>query len=94
MDAPEAPITETEQGFARTGEGWFVVNAREMRWYESKGWGRFSNFGGDILFDQLGIGVTVLGPDQDNDYGRFPLRTPVLYRGWMEDIFRTYGGDA
>jgi hypothetical protein len=35
-----------------------------MRWFESEGWGKFSNFGGDTLFDQLGIGITVLGPDQ------------------------------
>jgi uncharacterized cupin superfamily protein len=64
MDVPEAPVVRTEHGFVRTGEGWFVVNARELRWYESEGWGKFSNFGGDILFDQLGVGLTVLGPGQ------------------------------
>ena len=52
---------QTEHGLVRTGEGWFIVNAREMRWYESEGWGKFSNFGGDILCDQLGIGLTLLG---------------------------------
>jgi hypothetical protein len=26
--------------------------------------GKFSNFGGDTLFDQLGIGITVLGAGQ------------------------------
>jgi mannose-6-phosphate isomerase-like protein (cupin superfamily) len=64
MDVSEAPVLQTEHGLVRTGEGWFVVNARELRWYESEGWGKFSNFGGDILFDQLGIGLTALGPGQ------------------------------
>jgi uncharacterized cupin superfamily protein len=64
VNVPEAPVVQTEHGLVRTGEGWFVVNAREMRWYESEGWGKFSNFGGDILFDQLGIGLTVLGRGQ------------------------------
>jgi hypothetical protein len=59
---PEAIVDATEHGLVRKSEGWFVVNARELRWFESEGWGRFSNFGGEILFDQLGIGITVLGP--------------------------------
>src|SRR6266566_730385 len=51
-------------GLVCKSDGWFVVNAREVRWYESEGWGKFSNFGGDTLFDQLGFGVTVLGAGQ------------------------------
>ena len=64
MDVPEAPVELTEHGLVCQGDGWFVVNAREMRWYESEGWGRFSNFGGDTVFDQLGFGITILGPGQ------------------------------
>jgi hypothetical protein len=60
----EAPFETTELGLVCTGPGWFVVNARETRWFESAGWGRFSNFGGDTLFDQLGIGISVLGPGE------------------------------
>jgi len=60
----EAPVETTELGLVCTGPGWFVVNAREIRWFESAGWGRFSNFGGDTLFDQLGIGISVLGPGE------------------------------
>jgi uncharacterized cupin superfamily protein len=60
----EAPLETTELGLVCTGPGWFVVNAREIRWFESAGWGRFSNFGGDTLFDQLGIGISVLGPGE------------------------------
>ena len=64
VDVPEAPVELTEHSLVCTGEGWFVVNAREMRWYESEGWGKFSNFGGDTVFDQLGFGITVLGAGQ------------------------------
>jgi hypothetical protein len=59
---PEATVEATEHGLVRKSDGWFVVNARELRWFESEGWGKFSNFGGDLLFDQLGFGITVLGP--------------------------------
>ena len=56
MDVPEAPVEPTEHGLVCKSDGWFVVNARELRWYESEGRGRFSNFGGDTVFDQLGSG--------------------------------------
>jgi len=64
MGVPEAPLEETEHGLVCTGPGWFVVNARDVRWRESEGWGRFSNFGGDTLFDELGVGISVLGPGE------------------------------
>ena len=64
MDVPEAIVEESEHGLVCKGDGWFVVNAREIRWYESEGWGTFSNFGGDTVFEQLGFGITVLGPGQ------------------------------
>lgn len=64
MEVPEAPLRTTEHGLVCTGDGWFVVNAREIRWYESEGWGKHSNFGGDTLFDQLGFGIQVLGPGE------------------------------
>jgi uncharacterized cupin superfamily protein len=62
VDVPEATVKESENGLVCQGDGWFVVNAREIRWYESEGWGTFSNFGGDTVFEQLGFGITVLGP--------------------------------
>jgi mannose-6-phosphate isomerase-like protein (cupin superfamily) len=62
MGVPEATIEATEHGLVCKSDGWFVVNAHEIRWFESEGWGKFSNFGGDTLFDQLGFGITVLGP--------------------------------
>lgn len=64
MTVPEARLDAEEHGLVVKTDGWFVVNAREVRWREAEGWGRFSNFGGDTLFDQVGIGITVLGADQ------------------------------
>jgi uncharacterized cupin superfamily protein len=63
MTTGEAPIEATELGLVCTGPGWFVVNAREIRW---RHWGEnaYSNFGGETLFDQLGFGLSYLGPGQ------------------------------
>src|SRR5690242_21863979 len=60
----EAPFEETEHGLVCKGDGWFLVNARDVRWRESKGRGVSSNFGGDTLFEQLGVGITVVGPNE------------------------------
>jgi hypothetical protein len=64
MKVDEAPLEMTEHGLVCKGDGWFVVNARDVRWFKSEGWGKFSNFGGDTIFDQLGIGITILGTGQ------------------------------
>jgi uncharacterized cupin superfamily protein len=64
VDVPEAPVEPTEHGLVCKGDGWFVVNAREVRWRRWPGMGFSSNFGGDTLFDQLGVGLTVLGPGE------------------------------
>jgi hypothetical protein len=61
---PEAPLEQTEHGLACTGDGWFVVNARDVRWSRSEGRGYSSNFGGRILFDQLGVALTYLEPGE------------------------------
>jgi uncharacterized cupin superfamily protein len=63
VDVPEAPLEQTEHGIVCKGAGWFVVNAREARW-RRRGESSFSNLGGDILFDQLGIGISVLAPGE------------------------------
>jgi uncharacterized cupin superfamily protein len=61
MSVPEAPLEQTDLGLVCKGDGWFVVNARDVRW---RRWGEnvSTNLGGDILFDQLGIGISVLAP--------------------------------
>ncbi len=59
---PEARLEETEHGLVATGEGWYVVNARETRWYHAEGRTAFCDLEGDQDFPQLGINVQVLHP--------------------------------
>jgi uncharacterized cupin superfamily protein len=59
---PEAPLEDTEHGRVAKGEGWFVLNARDARWYHVTGRGAFCDFEGDAEFTQLGINVQVLEP--------------------------------
>ena len=60
----EAPFEASEHGLVCKGEGWFVVNLRDVRWRRAEGRGVGTNLSGDTLFDQLGIGVAVLGPGE------------------------------
>ena len=48
-----------------SGEGWFVVNAREARWLDGQ-FGAYTRFEGegDAKFPELGINIGVLGPGQ------------------------------
>jgi uncharacterized cupin superfamily protein len=59
---PEAQLEQTEHGLVPTGEGWYVLNARESRWYYVEGRGAFCDLEGDQEFPQLGINVQVLMP--------------------------------
>ena len=59
---PEAELQETEHGLVATGEGWFVVNARDARWYHIDGRSAFCDLEGDQDFSQLGVNVQVLLP--------------------------------
>jgi uncharacterized cupin superfamily protein len=61
---PEAPLERTEHGLVAQGkgddEGWFVLNARDSRWYHAEGRSAFCDFEGDQDWAQLGINVQVL----------------------------------
>jgi uncharacterized cupin superfamily protein len=60
---PEAPLEETEHGLVPTGEGWFVLNARETIWRYTEGRSAICWFEGEAVdFPQLGINVSVLEP--------------------------------
>jgi uncharacterized cupin superfamily protein len=60
MTVPEARVEETEHGLAAQGEGWYVVNARDTRWWYVEGRGAFCDFEGDQDFPQIGINVQSL----------------------------------
>ena len=62
----ESPLQSTEQGLVPTGDGWFVLNATEARWYYGDGRSAVCVFegegDGETEFDQLGINLSVLEP--------------------------------
>lgn len=60
----EARLETTEHGLVAAGDGWFVVNARESRWYYVAGRGAFCDLEGDQNFSQLGINVQVFAPGE------------------------------
>jgi uncharacterized cupin superfamily protein len=61
---PEAPLEDTDAGRVAKGDGWFVLNAKDARWYHVDGRAAHCDLEGDAEFDQLGINIVVLGPGQ------------------------------
>ncbi len=61
---PEAPLERTDAGLVPAGDGWFVLNAREARWYHGPGRPAVCDLEGDVDFAQVGVRVYVLGPGQ------------------------------
>jgi uncharacterized cupin superfamily protein len=61
---PEAPLEQTDAGLVPKGDGWFVLNARESRWYHTPGRSAVCDFEGDVDFAQLGINLSVLQPGE------------------------------
>ena len=65
---PEAVLEETEAGLAPEGEGWFVVNARDVRWWRHDVLGQWAEFEGEPEFSEVGFFVRVLQPGQIGMY--------------------------
>jgi uncharacterized cupin superfamily protein len=63
MAIPEARLERSEHGLAPSGEGWFVLNARDARWMDGD-FGAYTRFEGDPRFRSLGINIGVLSPGQ------------------------------
>ncbi|MBX5473505.1 MAG: cupin domain-containing protein [Thermoleophilia bacterium] len=61
---PEAPLEETEHGLVPSGDGWFVLNAREARWFDRGPRGAVCDLEGDVEFPQVGVKLFVLEPGQ------------------------------
>jgi uncharacterized cupin superfamily protein len=64
---PEAPLERTDTGLVPAGEGWFVVNVRDARWFDVEGPG----FGPATVFEderarfaQVGLNLNILRPGQ------------------------------
>jgi uncharacterized cupin superfamily protein len=62
---PEAPLEPTEEGLLLTGDGWFVLNARDAQWRRWTGMGTWPRLeGATPRYPQLGVGLTVLEPGE------------------------------
>jgi uncharacterized cupin superfamily protein len=61
---PEARLEQTEHGLVPTGDGWFVLNARDGRWRYAAGRGGVCDLEGEPEFPQVGIHIFVLGPGE------------------------------
>ena len=59
---PKAELTDSGEGRVATTDGWFVLDARDARWYHADGRPALCDLEGDVEFRQLGINITVLGP--------------------------------
>jgi uncharacterized cupin superfamily protein len=59
---PEARLEETEHGLVPRGDGWFVVNARDVVWFDRGPRGLVCGFDGEPEFPQVGVNLFVLGP--------------------------------
>jgi uncharacterized cupin superfamily protein len=63
---PEASFESTENGKRVAGEGWFVVNARDLRWFESE-LGLYTMFDSELArFEQVGVNIGILRPGEPN----------------------------
>jgi uncharacterized cupin superfamily protein len=64
---PESRLEDYGSGLAPAGDGWFVVNVRDTRWFTSDGRGSACPFQSPASpFPQIGINVRVLEPGQPN----------------------------
>jgi uncharacterized cupin superfamily protein len=64
---PEASLEQAEHGLRPVTEGWFVVNVRDTRWFETGPGDRFTVLDSEeARFSELGIGIGILRPGQPN----------------------------
>ena len=59
-----APLNALDGALVPDGAGWFVLNARDARWWESDELGAFCPFEGSERFPETGVNLNVLAPGQ------------------------------
>ena len=65
---PEAQLTKTDAGLIPQGEGWFVLNARDVSWIRSEERGQDTDFEEGQEWTELGFRIQILGPGQHSLY--------------------------
>ena len=61
---PEARLEQTEDGLVPSGDGWYVLNARDARWRPAPGRGAVCIFEGEPDFPQYAINLVALEPGE------------------------------
>jgi len=61
-----AKLEQTENGTVPSGDGWFVLNARDAAWWQSDYFGASTSFEGEPEFPEYGMNIHVLWPGQPN----------------------------
>lgn len=62
--ANRAKLLPSSTGTVCTGEGWFVLNAREARWGHAPGRSAVCEFEGEVAFEQIGVNLSSLNPGE------------------------------
>ena len=80
---PEAKLEETDAGLVPISAGWFVVNARDARWFHREGRHSVSLTGkteweADTLFPMLGVQLAVLEPGEPNSLYHWETETEAF----------------
>lgn len=60
----EAKVESEEHGLVAKGDGWYVVNARDVRWLHREGRGAYCDIEGDVDWPQFGANLYVLEPGE------------------------------
>jgi len=69
---PEAKLKQTEAGLVPDSGGWFVMNARDARWFDNPGRGHnlpltgSDEYEAETFFPMLGMSIRVLPPGEPN----------------------------
>jgi uncharacterized cupin superfamily protein len=67
---PEAELEQTDAGLVPASPGWFVLNARDARWFEKPGQGHSlpltgnDEYEAETFFPQLGMSIRVVAPGE------------------------------
>jgi quercetin dioxygenase-like cupin family protein len=70
MEREVAQLEQTDAGLVPTGDGWFVLNARQARWVRSDDRGQDTDFEGKQDWVELGFRIQILAPGQHLLYHR------------------------
>ena len=65
---PEAQLKQTDAGLIPQGEGWFVLNARDVSWIRSEERGQDTDFEGGQEWKELGFRIQVIASGQRGIY--------------------------